>query len=106
MTGFGKSSGEYKSKSYSIEIKSLNGKTSDIRLKIPLLLRNKEIDLRAYIMDRVSRGKIDVNISLSSFEGDNEYKLNLRLIQKYYEELSSFANTNSLNNQDFIQSII
>lgn len=106
MTGFGKTSGDYKSKSYSIEIKSLNGKTSDIRLKIPLLLRNKEIELRGFIMERVLRGKIDVNINMTSFEGDSEYKINLRLFDKYFKELSGFAKGQSLEHQDFIQSII
>ncbi len=106
MTGYGKAKDEYQGKSYSIDVKTLNGKMSDLRLKAPAYLRSKEIELRKIIMDRVIRGKIDCTINVLDNDSDADYKLNLPLIESYLRQLSNLSEKHNLNHQDLLQTII
>ncbi len=106
MTGFGRSKSEHKGKSYTIEVKTLNGKQSDIRLKSPNYLRSKEMTLRKLIMDDVMRGKVDFTINISADDGASDYTLNQDLFDNYYKQLSGITQRHGLKNQDFLQTII
>ena len=62
MTGFGKATAELPNKKITVEIKSLNSKQLDLSMRMPAILREKEIDMRAMIGRRLERGKVDANI--------------------------------------------
>lgn len=88
MTGYGKASGEYKAKTIAVDIKSLNGKSSDVRVKCPNNYRDKEIEMRNLVMEGAKRGKLEVTINVNSESGEDEYGLNVPLFKTYYQELS------------------
>lgn len=106
MTGFGRAKGERFGKSISIEVKTLNGKQSDLRLKCPAYIRSKEMTLRKLIMDDALRGKVDMSISITSNDGDTDYTLNTHLIDSYYKQLAAIADRHQLTGQDYLQTII
>jgi len=106
MTGYGQASSQIGNKAYRIEIKSLNGKTTDIRLKTNANLRDKELELRKMILETGCRGKFDVSIIVESSLGEDDFKFNKGLMQSYYNELKSFANENKIDHGDILQSII
>jgi len=106
MTGYGKATETYKGKSYTIDVKTLNGKVSDLRLKSPTYLRSKEIELRKIILSQVLRGKIDCNITAQDSDSDSDYKLNIPLVESYLEQLSQLTDKHDLANQDLLQTII
>ncbi len=106
MTGFGQDTIQIGKKNYRIEIKSLNGKTTDIRFKSALNLREKELELRKLITESAKRGKFDVSLIAESSTGSEEYFLNKELMNSYYSELRSFANEKGLDYGDMLQSII
>lgn len=106
MTGYGQSSREVGNKNYRIEIKSLNGKTTDIRFKSTLNLKDKELELRKLIMDTAQRGKFDVTLVAESDQGNEEYFINKNLMQIYLRELRQFAQENGIEEGDMLQSII
>lgn len=87
MTGFGRASGNYEDKSFDVEIRSLNGKTSDVRCKVPASYRDKEIAIRKMVIDIALRGKIECTFSITAEGGNEEYGLNKQLYKKYYKEL-------------------
>ena len=62
MTGFAKQQCEANERKYTIEIKTLNSKTLDINVKLPAILRSKELILRS-MLGPLERGKIDVIIT-------------------------------------------
>lgn len=43
MTGYGKAKGESGSRAITIDIKALNGKTTDLRMKLPTYIKSKEM---------------------------------------------------------------
>jgi len=106
MTGYGKAKDQYQGRSYSIDIKTLNGKLSDLRLKSPAFLRAKEIELRKIIMDQVMRGKMDCTIVVQGSDQDADYRLNLPLIETYLEQFASLTDKHQLEHQDLLQTII
>ncbi|MFT4565685.1 MAG: hypothetical protein ACI9FN_000638 [Saprospiraceae bacterium] len=106
MTGYGKAKGVYRGRTYTIDIKTLNGKVSELRLKAPNYLRSKEIELRKIIQSEVGRGKMDAIITSSSKDNDSDFQLNTALIENYYNQLSEVSIKLGLTGQDFLQTII
>jgi len=106
MTGYGQASNQFKDKTIQVEIKSLNGKTSDIRCKVPGSYKEKEIQLRKYLMDKAYRGKFDFSLTIESDKGDDEYGLNKALFRKYYNELTELKQELGIDSGDIIQTIL
>lgn len=106
MTGYGQASTQFKDKKILVEIKSLNGKTSDIRCKVPGSYKEKEIQLRKYLIEKAYRGKFDFTLTIESDKGDDEYGLNKSLFRKYYRELTELKEELNIESGDIIQSIL
>ena len=106
MTGYGRASNVYNGKTIIVEIRSLNGKSTDLRLKLPNAYKEKELNIRKMILNGAERGKIDANIEVLSDLGDGEYGLNKKLFTKYYEELKKLQTALSINSGDIVQTIL
>ncbi len=107
MTGYGKAEGEYGGRHYRVDIRTLNGKSTDVRMKVPNHFKSKEIQLRAQVLEQAYRGKIDVSIQTVTTEaGPVDHGLNMTLVEKYYDQLKSFADAKGMPPQDFLQTII
>jgi len=106
MTGYGQASNQFKDKTIQVEIKSLNGKTSDIRCKVPGSYKEKEIQLRKNLMDKAFRGKFDFSLTIESDKGDDEYGLNKALFRKYYKEISELREELNIDAGDIVQTIL
>ena len=59
MTGYGKAVVTYGDKKINIEVKSLNSKALDLSTRICPLYREKEIEIRQTIAQKLERGKVD-----------------------------------------------
>ncbi|MEG2333393.1 YicC/YloC family endoribonuclease, partial [Chryseobacterium sp.] len=68
MTGFGRAEGVFEGKKISIDIKSLNSKSFDLNIKIPLRYKEKEFEVRKILNDRIIRGKVDCYINIENLE--------------------------------------
>ncbi len=89
MTGFGKASANYAGKKITIEIKSLNSKQFDLSVKAPSLYREKELALRSELANKLSRGKVDLNIHVDSGEIEKRITINQSLALAYLEEIEN-----------------
>lgn len=87
MTGFGQAQEVVGNQKFSLELKSLNGKATDIRLKVPAYYKDKEMIVRSTLLKGAMRGKIDANLSIVSDSGDDEFGINAALYKKYFNEL-------------------
>ncbi|MCF8281299.1 MAG: YicC family protein [Bacteroidales bacterium] len=93
MTGYGRATNSFNSKIITAEVRSLNSKFTDMRVKIPSNYREKEHQLRRHISERIERGKIDFSIEVKSMHGDEGFGLNVPLFKRYYQELSDIADS-------------
>ena len=88
MTGFGRSKYEIEGREYSVEIKSVNNRYSDISIKIPRNISFLEEKVKKFIGNTISRGKIDVFINFTNnSEKGKAIQINTELAKKYIEEL-------------------
>lgn len=105
MTGYGKSKASYNDTHYNIEIKSLNGKTSDVRCRIPNDFKSKEIAIRQLVLDHAHRGKFD--LLLESVDGEADFTINKKAFKQYYHDLTSLKSELNIDYQtDIVQSIL
>lgn len=86
MTGYGKASAVYGDKKITAEIKSLNSKALDLSARIANGYREKEMELRSMIGERLLRGKIEFNLWIERDEAEQAARLNIALMQKYIEQ--------------------
>lgn len=87
MTGYGKTILQLPSKKISIEIKSLNSKNLDLSVRMPSYYREKELDTRKTIAEKLLRGKIDFTIYIEENGGELTSKINENTIKQYMQQL-------------------
>lgn len=91
MTGYGKEDVEFNSRIIHIEVRTLNSKQTDISIKTPGRYREKDMELRSMLADRLERGKIDLSITVDSNSDENHYSVNMSVAQRYMDELRELA---------------
>jgi uncharacterized protein (TIGR00255 family) len=91
MTGFGKAGFEINNKKITVEIKSLNSKQADINTRMPSLYREKEIEIRRRITDKLVRGKIDLLIYSENLGDTGSSVINENIIRSYFTELNRIS---------------
>jgi uncharacterized protein (TIGR00255 family) len=65
MTGFGRASFEFAGISFAVEIRTVNHRHLDAKVRLPRQLSEHEAAVTARIQDRLERGRVDVSISLA-----------------------------------------
>ncbi len=106
MTGYGRTTSRFEEKTITVEVRSLNSKFTDLRVKIPQNYKEKEQAIRKYLTDNIQRGKIDMTIDIKSAHGDSEYGLNAALFKKYHNELSQIMGELEMPTGDLVQAIL
>jgi uncharacterized protein (TIGR00255 family) len=107
MTGFGRATCDLAEKVVVIEIKSLNSKQLDLNLRLPAQYREKEMDLRNELVNRLKRGKVDVNVSVEYKEGRQAIQINSANIMNYYRQLKALSDQLGISSTDsLLQAII
>jgi len=87
MTGYGKAVAEFGDRRLTIELKSLNSKQLDLALKLPAMFREKELEVRNLISQKLDRGKVDLFINTEITGNSAGISINRELAKKYQAEL-------------------
>ena len=91
MTGYGKSVAAYNGKKINVEIKSLNSKSLDLSTRIAPLYREKEMEIRQTIQQRLLRGKVDFAIWIEKDAADDATVINAALAENYCQQIKAIA---------------
>jgi len=92
MTGYGGAKGTSGKLEISIEVKSVNNRYLDCSIKLPRVFNSLEETFKSIVQGAISRGKVDVYISIDSSGSDDiEIKINLPLVQAYVKALREIA---------------
>jgi len=97
MTGFGRAKLENGTREYLVEIRSVNHKYTEVAVKIPRNLMCLEDKVRKAVLNRVSRGKIEIFITFINYgiEGNN-VTINKELASIYIKKLNEIAIENNI----------
>ena len=106
MTGFGKATGSFSNKNITIEIKSLNSKQFDLSVKIPSVYREKELDLRGLLSEKLGRGKVDLSIYVEDTDGQKRVSINQTLALAYLTEINHLTEITGLQSNENILSTL
>jgi len=87
MTGYGRAECLTGKNRIIVEIRSVNGKNSDINFKTSIIPRDKETELRQLIIKYLQRGTIDLFLTLESQGADKGKKINKELFISYYNQI-------------------
>ena len=91
MTGYGKAEACLESGKITIEIRTLNGKTSDVNIKSPLLPKDKELLVRQKLADRLHRGTIDFFVTFEANAVSSAKHINADLAESYFRQISELG---------------
>ena len=98
MTGYGRSKYENDSREYTVEIKSVNNRYSDISIKMPRNISFLEDNIKKIISNSITRGKVEVFISFSNnSEKGKTIEINKELAKIYIEEMKELASEAGIN---------
>lgn len=106
MTGYGRVSRNYRDKTIIVEIRSLNSKFTDLRLKAPQHYKEKEPDIRKILTERLERGKIDFTLEINSSTGEDGFALNIPLFKRYVTELRRLSAELKVETGDLLQAVL
>lgn len=98
MTGFGRGKYENEGRTYTVEIKSVNHKYTDINVRLPRFLNSVEDKIRKRISSSISRGKVDVFINFENYSNKGTtIKINKELAKEYLLQLKELADETNIN---------
>ena len=92
MTGYGNAKGVSGRLEIAVELRSVNSRYMDCSIKLPRMYTAFEDSLKSTVGKHISRGKVDVYITIdSSKSGDIDIKVNRRLAEAYITALRDLA---------------
>jgi uncharacterized protein (TIGR00255 family) len=107
MTGYGKAECELSQKKVTIEIKSLNSKQMDLNTRISQIFREKDLEIRRELSDKLVRGKVDFILYTESLGEDSATKINAGIVKSYYKQMEKIsAELNISLNDSILQTIL
>lgn len=91
MTGYGKAECELAQKKITIEIKSLNSKQLELNTRLPGIYRDKDLEIRKELSDKLVRGKVDFLFYAESMGTESNAAINSAIVKNYFRQLSEIS---------------
>ena len=106
MTGYGSAKGIVDDLEISIELKSVNNRYLDTSVRLPRSFLFAEELIKSKVQSHISRGKVDVFVSVDSSMADEMVvKVNEPLLKGYVEAIRQIAEISGLPNDLTAQSV-
>lgn len=91
MTGYGKAEQIYLTKKIVVEVKTLNSKQLDLIVKLPQEIRSQELDYRNMVANTLQRGKVDVLISITDTNVEQNTHIEKDVIASYLKQIKEIS---------------
>ena len=99
MTGYGRAVETVNSREYTVELRSVNNRYLDCTVKLPRMVSFAEDAVKQAVKNTISRGKIDVFISIrSEAAADVTVTLNTAMVEGYLAAMKQMAETYEIRN--------
>ncbi|HWS43879.1 MAG TPA: YicC/YloC family endoribonuclease [Pseudoflavonifractor sp.] len=97
MTGYGRGEAVKSGRTITVEIRSVNNRYLDCTVKMPRIYVFAEDAIKARVQSSISRGKVDVFVTIGPSEsGDTSVSLNRSVVDGYYRALCEMRDTYGL----------
>ena len=92
MTGFGSAKGTVEGLNITVELKSVNNRYLDVSVRMPRSFMFAEEAVKSAVQRHISRGKVDVFVSVDSSSADNiTVKVNEALLKGYIDAVRGIS---------------
>ena len=99
MTGYGRAAASVNGREFTVELRSVHNRYLDCNVKLPRALSFAEEAVKQAVKNTISRGKVDVFISLRSENSDDtKITLNTAVVEGYLAAMEQMANTYAIRN--------
>lgn len=100
MTGFGRAEGEWRGARATVEVRSLNHRFLELRVRLPRDLAVLEQSAVEYVRSRLARGRVDLQVTVSGTpEGAALPTLNLPVARRYISFLKQLTEEMGLSKE-------
>ncbi len=82
MTGFARKEGAFETFSWRWELRSVNNRGLDIRVRLPSGMESFEVKVRDLVGKRFKRGSFNISLNLTKAQGVTNYRLNEALLER------------------------
>jgi uncharacterized protein (TIGR00255 family) len=108
MTGFGRATFQVGSTVFEVEMRSVNHRHLDVRVKLPRALADRDAEVKASIQSRLSRGKVDCSVSVPSQGGalQGRVQVDADVAAQYVAAARSLAEENALASELSVSTLI
>ena len=103
MTGYGKAEATLQSGKLTLEIRTLNAKNADISIKSSLLPKDKDLEVRKRLADKLVRGTIDLFITYEPSAGDTAHSINADAFNDYWKSAVSALDKETVFTKTFLK---
>ncbi|MHC1689931.1 MAG: YicC/YloC family endoribonuclease [Bacteroidales bacterium] len=93
MTGYGKAECLYNDIKIVVEIRSVNGKSSDVGLKTQAIPREREYEVRQLVSSALMRGSIDLFATVEHAGSNSTRTINRDVFLSYYNQIMDINNS-------------
>lgn len=99
MTGYGSAKGQAEGLEITVELKSVNNRYLDTSVRLPRSFLFAEDAVKAAVQSHISRGKVDIFVTVDSSAADDmTIKVNEPLLKGYIEAIRHISEEYSLTN--------
>lgn len=106
MTGYGRHNDIINGRDISVEIKSVNHRFFEFSSRIPRAYAYLESKVKTFVQSSVSRGKVDVSITIYNIEdNDSKVQINHSLAREYVDKLRELGEELNLRDDMSLSSI-
>ena len=99
MTGYGSAKGAAEDLEITVEVKSVNNRYLDTSVRMPRSFLFAEDAVKSAVQRHISRGKVDVFVSVDASAADNmTVKINEPLLRGYLEAIRHISDSYDLEN--------
>ncbi len=106
MTGYGRHQAVVNGWDVTVEIKSVNHRYFEYSSRLPRTCGFLDDKLKSYLQQEISRGKVDIYVSLDAVEkADSVVEVNVPLAQAYYDALGQLETELELRNDLSVMNI-
>ena len=103
MTGYGKAEAQLQSGKLTLEIRTLNAKGADVNIKSSLLPKDKDLEVRKLLAERLVRGTIDLYMSFEPSGTEDAHTINADAFHSYWKSTVKALDAETVFTKTFLK---
>ena len=106
MTGFGKAQNQFKWGNVVVEVRSINSRSLDFKMRCPSRYSGYEAEIKTLASKVLLRGKVDLQLNVDRGAGESTSTIDIGLAKSYFKQVSNLAEELNLKTEGMLQTVL